>query len=190
MKLGLFVLAGVVLGATSCAAVGLAPPTPSPESEGSAPQKFPSPEDPHSLRSGEGSPANEQVSHAASELSGALQDDDRLASVEVIDGKKIIVHWDGPADSRLLSLLRRFPDVEITVESTACSPREVRAKGEELFTSDPAIKVFALTPDGSSVELLLDPSLESKSDINSMEHAYSELLGCPVKVASGTVTPA
>jgi hypothetical protein len=150
----------------------------------------PSPENPQSLGVGEGSPANEQVSHAASELSGALQEDDRLASVEVISGQKIVVHWDGAVDSRLRSLLARFPDVEIAVEATTCSPGEVRAKGEELFKSDPAIKAFALTPDGSSVELLLDPSLQSKSDIESLERTYAELLGCPVKVEFGTVTPA
>lgn len=192
MKVGYFLLAGVVvLGATSCAAVGSAPPSPRPETPGSSGvQELPSPEDPHSLQPGEGSPANEQVSHAASELSGALQDDDRLASVEVIGGKKIVVHWDGPVDSRLQSLLGRFPDVEIAVETTACSPGEVRAKGEELFRSDPAIKAFALTPDGSSVELLLDPSLESKGDTDSLERTYTEALGCPVRVEFGTVTPA
>lgn len=190
MKLGRCLLAGAVLSATSCAAAGSAPPTPPLESQGSAPQEVPSPGDPYSLHPGEGSPAIEQVSHAASELSGALQYDDRLASVEVIGGKKIVVHWDGAVDSRLQSLLGRFPDVEILVEATACPPGDVRPKGEELFRSDPAIRAFALAPDGSSVELLLDPSLESKSNINSLERAYAEVLGCPVKVEFGTVTPA
>ena len=33
-------------------------------------------------------------------------------------------------------------------------------------------------------------SLQSKSDIESLERTYAEVLGCPVKVEFGTVTPA
>ncbi|WP_323959360.1 hypothetical protein GC088_12605 [Arthrobacter sp. JZ12] len=143
-----------------------------------------------SFQVGEGVPADEQVSLAASELSGALQEDERLASVEVVDGTKVVIHWDGPVDAQLQSILARFPDVQIAVERTTCSPGSVRAKGEELMKSDPAINGFALAPDGSSVELLLDRSLESDNEINSLERSYAKTLGCPVKIQFGEITPA
>jgi hypothetical protein len=138
----------------------------------------------------ETSPAAADVTHAASELSRELAGDARLSSVEVRNGQEILIHWDGPIDSKLRALLDRFPGVHVSVQTTSCSPGKLREYGSRLLASDPAVKVFSIAPDGSTLQLTLDPSLEGSADVASLEHTYSEAAGCPVKVGFGEVVPA
>jgi hypothetical protein len=152
----------------------------------SAQRKLP----PSSSSSPESPPADERISYAASELSRALADDDRLASVEVLRGKEIVVHWDGPVDSMLQDLLDRFPGLGISVEPTSCSPGKLREYGRRLLTSDPAVKGISVSPDGSTLRLTLDESVKATSDAGDLERKYTEAGGCTVRVEFGTVIPA
>lgn len=144
---------------------------------------------PSSSSSPESPPADGRISYAASELSRALADDDRLASVEVLRGKEIVVHWDGPVDSMLQDLLSRFPDLGISVETTLGSPGKLREYGRRLFTSDPAVKGISVSPDGSTLRLTLDESVRATSDVGDLERKYSEAGGCTVRVEFGSVIP-
>jgi hypothetical protein len=123
-------------------------------------------------------------------LSRALADDDRLASVEVLRGKEIVVHWDGPVDSMLQDLLDRFPGLGISVEPTLCSPGKLREYGRRLLTSDPAVKGISVSPDGSTLRVTLDESVKATSDVGDLERKYTEAGGCTVRVEFGTVIPA
>jgi hypothetical protein len=152
----------------------------------SAPRRLP----PSSSSSPESPPADGRISYAASELSRALADDDRLASVEVLRGKEIVVHWDGPVDSMLQDLLDRFPGLGISVEPTLCSPGKLREYGRRLLTSDPAVKGISVSPDGSTLRVTLDESVKATSDVGDLERKYTEAGGCTVRVEFGTVIPA
>lgn len=171
MSLGLF--------ATSCAAVGPAPgggaaqPSPREATPGPPPSGF--------SISPEAAPADGAISHAASELSRELTGDDRFASVEVLEGNRIVVHWHGPVDSKLRDLLNRFPGLQISVEKTLCSPGRLSDYGSELLASDPAVNIVSVAPDGSSLRLTLDESVKATSDVAALERKYSEAVGCPVK---------
>jgi hypothetical protein len=67
----------------------------------------------------EASPADGAIAHAASTLSRDLAGDARFASVEVVEGNRVIVHWYGPVDSKLRDLLAQFPNVDESVRETA-----------------------------------------------------------------------
>ena len=129
------------------------------------------------------------VAYAASELSGALANDERFASVEVLGGDRIVVHWDGPVDSKLQNLLDRFPGLNISVQTTFCSPGKLRDFGRELMASDPAVTIVSVSPDGSKLRITVDESLKSTLDVASLERKYSEAVGCPVEVEFGGVVP-
>ncbi|MBT2515026.1 hypothetical protein, partial [Arthrobacter sp. ISL-30] len=137
----------------------------------------------------EATPADATMAYAASELSRALANDERLASVEVREGNHIIVHWDGPADSKLQDLLNRFPGLNISVHPTSCSPGKLREYGRKLLVSDSAVNIVSVAPDGSSLRITLDESLRTTSDVESLERKYSEAVGCLVKVEFEDVTP-
>lgn len=137
----------------------------------------------------EGPAADGDVAYAASELSRVLAGDNRFASVEVLKGKEIVVHWDGPVDSKLRDLLSRFPGLQISVEKTHCSPGRLREYGRDLLASDPAVNIVSVAPDGSALRLTLDESVKATSDVAGLERKYSEAVGCPVKVEFGNVVP-
>lgn len=122
-------------------------------------------------------------------MSRELAGDDRFASVEVLEGNRIVVHWHGPVDSRLRDLPDRFPDVQISVAATSCSPGRLSEYASELLTTDPAVNIAAVSPDGSHLRLALDGSVKATSDVASLERKYSEAVGCPVKVEFGDITP-
>lgn len=190
MKRLSIVLIGLGLLATSCAGVGpSAPeggaagaPPPSESAQGAPPSG--------SSVASEGPAADGDAAHAASELSRVLEGDDRFASVEVLRGNEIVVHWDGPVDTKLRDLLNRFPGLQISVETTFCSPGKLRDYGSELLASDPAVNLVSVAPDGSNLELMLDESVKATSDVAALERKYSEAVGCPVKVTFGDVVPA
>ena len=175
------VLISFGLFATSCADAGSAA-RPSPR------EAMPGP--PSSLPvSPEASAADGTISHAASELSRELEGDDRFASVEVLEGNRIVVHWHGPVEPNLRELLNRFPGLDISVKTTFCSPGKLRDYGRELLASDPAVNITSLSPDGSHLRITVDESLENTSDVASLERKYSEAVACPVKVEFGDITP-
>ena len=180
MSLGLF--------ATSCAVVGPAAPGGG-AAQPSRPEATPGPPPSGFSISPEASPADGAISHAASELSRELTGDDRFASVEVLEGNRIVVHWHGPVDSKLRDLLNRFPGLQISVEKTLCSPGRLSDYGSELLASDPAVNIVSVSPDGSSLRLTLDESVKATSDVGSLERKYSEAVGCPVKVEFGDIAP-
>ncbi|MDQ0676672.1 hypothetical protein QFZ30_000054 [Arthrobacter pascens] len=180
MSLGLF--------ATSCAGAG--PEIPGDGAARPSPRLTTQELPPSSSSVGpEASPADITISHAASELSRELAGDDRLASVEVLEGKRIVVHWHGPVDSRLRDLLDRFSKIQISVQTSSCSPGQLREYGSELLTTDPAVNIVAVAPDGSHLRVTLDESLKAISDVTSLERKYSDAVGCPVKVEFGGVMP-
>jgi hypothetical protein len=189
MKRLIVVLIGLGLVVTSCAGVGPSgrgesvPPSSPPESAQVPPPSAPS-------GSLEASPADGTIAYAASELSRALANDDRFASVEVLNGSEIVVHWDGPVDSKLRNLLDRFPQLQISVETTHCSPGKLSEYAGELVTTDPLVNIAAPAPDGSSLLLTLDESAKATADIASLERRYSEAIGCPVHVKFGDIEPA
>jgi hypothetical protein len=172
------VLFGLGLLATSCAGVG---PSPRESSQGLSPTS--------SSANPEGPAADGDVAYAASELSRTLSGDDRFASVEVLEGKVIVVHWDGPVDSKLRDAISRFPSLQISVKTTFCSPGKLSDYGSKLLATDPAVNIVSVAPDGSSLHLTVDESVKATSDIASLERKYSEALGCPVKVKFGDVAP-
>lgn len=134
--------------------------------------------------------ADGAVAYAASELSGALANDERFASVEVLGGDRIVVHWDGLVDSKLQDLLGRFPGLNISVQTTSCSPGKLRDFGSELMASEPAVNIISVSPDGSKLRITMDESLKSTLDVVSLERKYSEAVGwCPVEVEFGGVVP-
>lgn len=133
--------------------------------------------------------ADGAVAYGASELSRALANDERFASVEVLRGDRIVVHWDGPVDWKLQDLLDRFPGLNISVQTTSCSPGKLRDFGRELMASDPAINIVSVSPDGSKLRITVDESLKSTLDVASLERKYSEAVGCPVEVEFGGVVP-
>jgi hypothetical protein len=124
--------------------------------------------------------SDKDVAYAASELSRALAGDARLASVEVLKERSIVVHWEGPVDSKLQDLIGRFPGVQIAIETTHCSPGKLREYGSHLLATDPAVKVVSVAPDGSGLQLTLDRAALAPSDHASLERKYSEAAGCPV----------
>lgn len=179
------VLIGLGLLATSCSGVGPSAPEGGTAGGESAQGTPPS----SSLVTSEGPAADGDVAYAASELSRALEGDDRFASVEVLKGNEIVVHWAGPVDTKLRDLLNRFPGLQISVETTFCSPGKLRDYGSELLSSDPAVNLVSIAPDGSKLELMLDESVTATSDVAALERKYSEAVGCPVKVTFGGVAP-
>lgn len=181
-------LLGLSLFATSCAGIGQAGPG------GEAtqpPSREPTPTQPptDSLVSPEAPPADGTISHAASTLSGELAGDARFASVEVLEGNRIVVHWHGPVDAKLQDLLNRFRGLQISVEKTLCSAGKLGDYGSELLASDPAVNIVSVAPDGSSLRLTLDESVKATADVGSLERKYSEAVGCPVKVTFGEIAP-
>lgn len=180
------VLLGFSLVATSCATAGPAgqgaeaahPPT----SEPAPPTNPPA--------SPEASPADGAIAHAASTLSRELAGDARLASVEVTEGNRIIVHWHGPVDSKLRDLLARFPNIAVSVEPATCSPEKLSDFASELLASDPAVNIASVSPDGSYLTLTLDESVKATADVADLERKYSHEVGCPVKVQFGDIAPA
>lgn len=122
-------------------------------------------------------------------MSRELTGDDRFASVEVLEGNRLVVHWHGPVDSKLRDLLNRFPGLQISVEKTLCSPGRLSDNGSELLASDPAVNIVSVSPDGSSLRLTLDESVKATSDVGSLERKYSEAVGCPVRVEFGDIAP-
>lgn len=185
------VLIGLGLLTASCAGVG--PSAPESGTAGAPPP--PSESAPGAPTSGssvasEGPAADGDVAHAASELSRALEGDDRFASVDVLQGNDIVVHWDGPVDTKLRDLLNRFPGVQISVETTFCSPGKLRDYGSQLLASDPAVNLVSVAPDGSHLELMLNESVKATSAVAALQRKYSEAVGCPVKVTFGDVVPA
>jgi hypothetical protein len=84
----------------------------------------------------------------------------------------------------------RFPGVQISVQPSSCSPGKLREYGSELLTTDPAVNIVEVAPDGSHLRVTLDESLKAKSDVASLERKYSDAVGCPVKVEFGGVMPA
>lgn len=122
------VLLSLPLFATSCAGTG--PPTH--EWAQSQPPTG-------SLVSPEAAPADGAIAHAASTLSRELAGDAEFASVEVINGNRIIVHWHGPVGAKLRDLLARFPSVDISVQPADCSPGQLSDFASELLASDPVV---------------------------------------------------
>lgn len=182
------VLLGLSLFATSCAGMG------QPGQGGEAaqpPSQEPTPTQPPtgSLISPEAAPADGTSSHAASTLSGELAGDAQFASVEMIEGNRIIVHWHGQVSAKLRDLLARFPNVDISVQPTACSPGKLSDFANELRASDPAVNITSVSPDGSHLTITLDESVKATSDVASLERKYSKAAGCPVKVEFGGVAP-
>jgi hypothetical protein len=106
-----------------------------------------------------------------------------------MEGNRIIVRWHGPVDSKLLDLLARFPNVDVSVESATCSPGKLRDFASELLASDPAVNITSVSPDGSHLTLTLDESVRATSDVAGLEREYSEAAGCPVRVEFGGVAP-
>ncbi|MHA7224136.1 hypothetical protein ACX80S_17775 [Arthrobacter sp. RHLT1-20] len=113
-----------------------------------------------------------------------------MASVEVLEGSRIVVHWHGLVDSKLRDLMARFPNIDITVEAALCSPGKLGDYGSELLASDPAVNIVAVSPDGSHLRLTLDELVEANADVAGLERKYSEAVGYPVKVEFGDVAPA
>ena len=180
------VLLGFSLLATSCAPPG--PGAPGGETV-HPPTREPTPPA-DSPVSPEASPADGAVAHAASTLSRELAGDARFASVEVVEGNRVIVHWHGPVDSKLRDLLAQFPNVDVSVEATTCSPGKLRDSASELLATDPAVNLTSVSPDGSHLTLTLDESVRETADVASLERKYSAAVGCPVKVQFGDVVPA
>lgn len=182
------VLLGLSLFATSCAGMGQAGPG---GEAAQPPSQEPTPTQPptDSLVSPEAAPADGAISHAASTLSGELAGDAQLASVEVIEGNRIIVHWHGQVSAKLRDLLARFPSVDISVQPAACSPGKLSDFASELWASDPAVNITSVSPDGSHLTITLDESVKATADIPSLERKYSKAAGCPVKVEFGGVAP-
>jgi hypothetical protein len=155
------------------------------------PRQEPTPTQPPSgsLISPEAAPADGAIAHAASTLSRELSGDAQLASVEVIEGNRIVVHWHGPVRPKLRDLLARFPNIDISVQPAACSPGKLSEFASDLLASDPAVNITSISPDGSGFTLTLDESVRATSDIASLERKYSQAAGCPVKVEFGDVAP-
>jgi hypothetical protein len=174
MKRLCVVLIGLSLCATSCAGE----------------QPVPGSESPASVVTTEARAVGGDVAYAASELSRELAGDARFASVEVLKGKDVVVHWEGPVDSKLRDLITRFPEVPITVETARCSPGKLREYGSHLLATDPTVNIFSVSPDGSALQLTIDESVQGSPDVASLERGYSEAAGCPVTVQFGGVTPA
>lgn len=181
MKRLCVVLVGLGHFAAACAGEG-----PSDQADGAT---HASPPMSNSSGSPEAPAADGTIAYAASELSRALANDERFASVEVLEGDHILVHWDGPVDSKLQDLLNRFPGLDISVQTTFCSPGKLRDYGRELLASDPAVNIVSVSPDGSSLRITVDESLKTTSDVTSLERKYSEAVGCPVKVEFGDIVP-
>jgi hypothetical protein len=180
---------GLSLFATSCAGMGQTGPG---GKAAQPPTREPTQTQPPtgSLGSPEAAPADGTISHAASTLSGKLSGDAQLASVEVIEGNRIIVHWHGTVSATLRDLLARFPNVDISVQSAACSPGKLSDFASELWATDPAVNITSVSPDGSYLTITLDESVKATSDVPSLERKYSKAAGCPVKVEFGGVAPA
>lgn len=182
------VLLSLSLFATSCAEMGQAGPG---GEAAQPPSQEPTPTQPPtgSLVGPEAAPADGTSSHAASTLSRELAGDAQLASVEMIEGNRIIVHWHGQRSAKLRDLLARFPNVDISVQSAVCSPGKLSDFASELLASDPAVNITSVSPDGSHLTLTLDESVRAISDVASLERKYSKAAGCPVKVQFGGVAP-
>jgi hypothetical protein len=180
------VLLGFSLFATSCAPIG--PVAPGGEAV-HAPTREPMPPA-NSPVSPEASLADGAIAHAASTLSRDLAGDARFASVEVVEGNRVIVHWYGPVNSKLRDLLAQFPNVDVSVESATCSLGRLRDFASELLASDPAVNIASISPDGSHLTLTLDESVRETADVPSLERKYSEAVDCPVKVQFGDIVPA
>lgn len=182
------VLLGLSLFATSCA--GTEPGGPGGEAA-QPPAHQPTPMQPPagSLVSPEAAPADGATSHTASTLSRELAGDAQFASVEVIEGNRIIVHWHGPVGTKLRDLLAQFPKADISVQPTACSPGKLNQFASELLAADPAVNITSVSPDASHLTLTLDELFEATSDVASLERKYSEAAGCPVEVEFGDVAP-
>lgn len=183
------VLLALSLFATSCAGLGRAGPGgEAAEPPTHEPTSMPPPSD--SLVSPEAAPADGAIAHAASTLSRELTGDDQFASVEVIEGNRIIVHWHGPVGKKLRDLLARFPSVDISVQPATCSPEKLRDFASKLLASDPTVNIASVSPDGSHLTLTLDESVRATSGVAGLERKYSEAVGCPVKVQFGDIAPA
>ena len=135
----------------------------------------------------EGPAAPGAVAFAASELARALADDARFASAEVLEGDRVVVHWEGPVDSKLQDLLSRFHNVDISVNSASCSPGKLREYARRLLAEDPAVNIVSTSPDGSGLQITLEESLRTRSDISSLKRKYFEGSGCPVRLQFGDV---
>jgi hypothetical protein len=107
----------------------------------------------------------------------------------VLEGNRIVVHWHGPVDSKLRDLLARFPNVDVSVESAACSPGKLSDFASELMASDPAVNITSVSPDGSHLTITLDESVRATTDVADLERKYSKAAGCLVKVEFGGVAP-
>lgn len=157
------VLLGFSLFATSCATAG-------PAGQGGEaahpPTREPTPPT-NSPGSPEASPADGAIAHAANSLSRELAGDARLASVEVREGNRIIVHWHGPVASKLRDLLARFPNIGVSVEPATCSPEKLNDFASELLASasDAAVNIASVSPDGSYLTLTLDESVKATADV-------------------------
>ncbi|WP_306921923.1 hypothetical protein [Arthrobacter globiformis] len=106
------------------------------------------------------------------------------------EGNRIIVHWHGPVDSKLRDLLVRFPNIDVSVEPTTCSPEKLNDFASELLASDPTVNIASVSPDASYLTLTLDESVKTTADVAGLERKYSEAVGCPVKVQFGDIAPA
>lgn len=148
------------------------------------------PQPDHPSEGREASPADGDVAYAASELSKQLSDNDRLASIEVRGDEVIVIHWHGPSNRSLEHLIGQFPHVQIVVESTPCSPSRLEEQGRTLLATDPLVNIVGVAPDGSRLRVTLDPSAGVTSSTASLERKYSQLVGCPVEIEFGGVSPA
>lgn len=135
-------------------------------------------------------PADGKVSTAASELTRILQDDERLASVELSGRTQLLVHWFGPVDPGLQEVLDRFPDVDITVKQAACLPKKLRDFGSALLKANPHVRGSGVATDGSRLDLMVDESVERSFDVADLEREYSKAAGCPVTITFGSIKPA
>ncbi len=180
------VLLSLSLFATSCVGTGSG----GPGGEAAQPSTYqPTPMQPpaSSLVSPEVGPADGATSYTASTLSRELAGDAQFASVEVIEGNRIIVHWHGPVGTKLRDLLAQFPRADISVQPTACSPGKLNQFASELLASDPAVNITSVSPDASHLTVTLDELVGATSDVASLERRYSEAAGCPVKVEFGDI---
>lgn len=89
--------------------------------------------------------------------------------------------------AKLQDLLARFPNVDISVQTAACSPGQLIDFASELLASDPAVNITSVSPDGSHLTPTLDESVRGASDVASLERKYSKAAGCQVKVEFGGV---
>jgi hypothetical protein len=131
---------------------------------------------------------DEKVAIAAGEITNELHGKEEFVSVEVIDGQKILVRCFGEPTAKMQDVIDRFPQVDITVVQVDCSPGRVREFGIGLFQTDPSVRSVSLTPDGSSVNVMLDESRRETSDVSDLERRYSEAVSCPVRVSFGSIT--